>query len=65
MCLRPENVGESYLYVLPIPPFFLWLRQSLTGFLAAVLVLGLKGCATMPTHIYLSIVVIIAFYSFF
>lgn len=61
MCLRPENVGESYLYV----PLFLWLRQSLTGFLAAVLVLGFKGCATMPTHIYLSIVVIIAFSSFF
>lgn len=58
------------LFVCPPPPphfffFFLWLRQSLTGFLAAVLVLGFKCCVTMPTHIYLSIVVITAFSSFF
>lgn len=28
MCLRPENVGESYLYVLHPPHFFFFMAET-------------------------------------
>lgn len=37
MCLRPENVGESYLYVLHPPPIFFF-------FMAETESHGVFGC---------------------